>query len=42
VDMSILARWKIRPRLMGVPGVANVSIYGQPYLPSCREAPAPQ
>ena len=29
VDMSILARWKIRPRLMGVPGVANVSIYGQ-------------
>jgi multidrug efflux pump subunit AcrB len=29
VDMSILARWKVRPRLMGVPGVANVSIYGQ-------------
>src|SRR5882757_9788631 len=29
VDMSVLARWKIRPRLMGVPGVANVSIYGQ-------------
>jgi Cu/Ag efflux pump CusA len=28
VDMSVLARWKIRPRLMGVPGVANVSIYG--------------
>jgi Cu/Ag efflux pump CusA len=27
--MSVLARWKIRPRLMGVPGVANVSIYGQ-------------
>ena len=22
--MSVLARWKIRPRLMGVPGVANV------------------
>ncbi len=29
VDMSVLARWKVRPRLMGVPGVANVSIYGQ-------------
>jgi Cu/Ag efflux pump CusA len=29
VDMSVLARWKIRPKLMGVPGVANVSIYGQ-------------
>ena len=29
VEMSVLARWKIRPRLMGVPGVANVSVYGQ-------------
>ena len=29
IDMSVLARWKIRPRLMGVPGVANVAIYGQ-------------
>jgi Cu/Ag efflux pump CusA len=28
-DMSVLARWKIRPRLMGVHGVANVAIYGQ-------------
>ncbi len=28
-DLSVLARWKIRPRLMGVPGVANVSIWGQ-------------
>jgi multidrug efflux pump subunit AcrB len=27
--MSVLTRWKIRPRLMGVRGVANVSIYGQ-------------
>ena len=24
IDMSVLARWTIRPRLMGVPGVANV------------------
>ena len=29
IDMSLLARWKIRPRLMGVPGVANVSVWGQ-------------
>ncbi len=28
IDMSLLARWKIRPRLMGVPGVANVSVWG--------------
>ena len=25
----VLARWQIRPKLMGVPGVANVSIFGQ-------------
>jgi Cu/Ag efflux pump CusA len=29
IDASILARWQIRPRLMGIPGVANVSIWGQ-------------
>jgi CzcA family heavy metal efflux pump len=29
IDMSILARWTIRPRLLGVPGVANVAIWGQ-------------
>jgi Cu/Ag efflux pump CusA len=29
IDMSVLARWQIKPRLMGVHGVANVSIYGQ-------------
>jgi Cu/Ag efflux pump CusA len=29
IDMSVLARWTVRPRLMGVPGVANVSIWGQ-------------
>ena len=27
--MSVLARWDIKPALMGVPGVANVSIFGQ-------------
>ena len=29
MDMSVLARWNIKPRLMGVPGVANVAIWGQ-------------
>ncbi|MBM3765276.1 MAG: efflux RND transporter permease subunit [Acidobacteria bacterium] len=29
MEMSTLARWKIRPRLMAVPGVANVAIWGQ-------------
>jgi CzcA family heavy metal efflux pump len=29
IDTSVLARWKIRPRLMAVPGVANVAIWGQ-------------
>jgi CzcA family heavy metal efflux pump len=29
IRMSVLARWTIRPVLLGVPGVANVSIFGQ-------------
>jgi Cu/Ag efflux pump CusA len=29
IDISVLARWTIVPRLMGLPGVANVSIWGQ-------------
>ncbi len=29
VDLSVLARWTIQPYLMGVEGVANVSIWGQ-------------
>jgi Cu/Ag efflux pump CusA len=29
IDMSVLGRWTIRPRLLSVPGVANVSIWGQ-------------
>ncbi|HXD12051.1 MAG TPA: efflux RND transporter permease subunit, partial [Anaerolineales bacterium] len=28
IDMSVLARWTIAPRLMGVPGVAHVAIWG--------------
>jgi CzcA family heavy metal efflux pump len=28
IDMSVLARWTIRPALLSVPGVANVSIWG--------------
>ncbi|MEE9204243.1 MAG: efflux RND transporter permease subunit [Nitrospirales bacterium] len=29
IEMSVLARWTIVPRLMGLPGVANVSIWGE-------------
>jgi Cu/Ag efflux pump CusA len=29
IDMSVLAHWTIRPRLLSVPGVANVAIWGQ-------------
>jgi CzcA family heavy metal efflux pump len=29
IDMSVLAHWNIKPRLIGVPGVANVAIWGQ-------------
>jgi Cu/Ag efflux pump CusA len=28
MDMSVLARWQIRPRLMSIPGVSNVSVWG--------------
>lgn len=29
MELSALARWTIRPRLMAIPGVANVAIWGQ-------------
>src|SRR3712207_4590064 len=29
IELGVLARWNIKPRLMGVPGVANVAIWGQ-------------
>src|SRR5690349_1048329 len=29
IDMSVLAHWTIRPRLLSVPGVANVAVWGQ-------------
>ena len=29
IEMSVLARWVIGPRLLGVPGVSNVAIWGQ-------------
>lgn len=29
IEMGVLARWNIKPRLLGVPGVANVVIWGQ-------------
>jgi Cu/Ag efflux pump CusA len=28
IEQSVLARWTIQPKLLGVPGVANVSIFG--------------
>ena len=29
IDLSTLARWTIVPRLLGVPGVADISTFGQ-------------
>ncbi|MCI0636240.1 MAG: efflux RND transporter permease subunit, partial [Actinobacteria bacterium] len=29
IDLGVLARWTIRPALLAVPGVANVSVWGQ-------------
>jgi len=29
MEMTTLARWTIRPRMMSIPGVANVAIWGQ-------------
>ncbi len=29
IDMSVQAHWNIKPKLMGLPGVANVAIWGQ-------------
>ncbi|UCG24400.1 MAG: efflux RND transporter permease subunit [Chloroflexota bacterium] len=29
IEMGVLARWIIQPRLLGVPGVANVAVWGQ-------------
>jgi Cu/Ag efflux pump CusA len=28
IEQSVIARWTMRPHLMGVPGVANVSVWG--------------
>jgi Cu/Ag efflux pump CusA len=29
IDMSVIAHWTIKPRLLGIPGVANVAIWGE-------------
>ncbi|MEW5956926.1 MAG: efflux RND transporter permease subunit [Chloroflexota bacterium] len=29
IELGVLARWNIKPRLLGVPGVANVATWGQ-------------
>lgn len=28
IETSVLARWTVRPRLLGIPGVANVAVWG--------------
>jgi len=28
IDLSVLARWTIKPRLLSIPGVANVAVWG--------------
>ncbi|MDQ3155390.1 MAG: efflux RND transporter permease subunit [Actinomycetota bacterium] len=28
IQKSVIARWTVRPRLMGIPGVANVAVWG--------------
>src|SRR6476646_9147556 len=38
IDMSVLARWKIKPRLMGVPGVANVANVIEDHQPLIGDA----
>jgi len=35
-DLSTTAFWRIRPRILAVPGVANVSIWGQRDTAVCR------
>lgn len=32
VDLSVLSKFSLRPRLLGVPGVANVSVFGEQAL----------
>lgn len=29
IQMSVLARWQLKPRLLGIAGVSNVSVFGQ-------------
>jgi len=29
IDLGVLSRWNIKPRLMGIPGVSNVAIWGK-------------
>ena len=35
-ELSLLTRWTIKPRLLGVPGVANVAIWGDAGGHHCR------
>ena len=41
IDMSMIAYWTIRPRLLACPGVANVAIWGERLQMSrCRSTPS--
>ncbi len=41
IDMSMISYWTIRPRLLSVPGVANVQIWGERLdMPQVRVIPA--
>ena len=41
IDMSMISYWTIRPRLLGVPGVANVQIWGERLdMPQVQVIPA--
>ncbi len=41
IDMSMMSYWTIRPRLLSVPGIANVQIWGERLdMPQVRVVPA--
>ena len=41
IEMSVLARWNIKPRILGVSGVSNVAIFGRVRPTARRPTAAP-